>query len=85
MKYDLTEREITHVPYTSQEFFVTNVKGDRFLFAKFGTKAIYLRGVGHTWKYKDGRETIDKSHLRASFVDYALVDNLDCFTETAEF
>jgi hypothetical protein len=85
IKYDLTEREITHVPYTSQEFFATNVKGDRILFAKFGTKAIYSRGVGLNWKYEDGRETVDESHLKASFVNYALVDNLDCFTETAEF
>jgi hypothetical protein len=69
----------------SQEFFVTNIKGDRILFTKFGTEAIYSRGVGHTWKYEDGRETIDASHLRASFVDYTLVDNLDCFTGTAEF
>jgi len=84
-KYDLTEQEITHVPYTSQEFFATNIRGDRILFAKFGTEAIYSRGVGHSWKYKDGRETIDESHLRASFVDYALVDHLDCFTGTAEF
>jgi hypothetical protein len=52
---------------------------------KFGTKAIYLRGVGHSWKYKDGQETVNESHLRASFVDYALVDNLDCFTGTTEF
>jgi hypothetical protein len=63
---------------------VTNVR-DRILFAKFGTEAIYSRGVGHNWKYEDGRETIDESHLRASFVDYALVNKLDCFTGTAEF
>jgi hypothetical protein len=37
------------------------------------------------WKYEDGQETVDESHLKASFVDYALVNNLDCFTETAEF
>jgi hypothetical protein len=37
------------------------------------------------WKYKDGRETVDESHFRASFVNYALVDNLDSFTGTAEF
>jgi hypothetical protein len=85
MKYDLTEREITHVPYMSQEFFATNIKGEQILFAKFGTEAIYSRGVGHMWKYEDGRETVDESHLRASFVDYALVDHLDCFTGTAEF
>jgi hypothetical protein len=63
-KYNLTEQEITHVPYTSQEFFVTNVRGDRILFTKFGTEAIYSRGVAHTWKYKDGRETVDESHLK---------------------
>jgi hypothetical protein len=37
------------------------------------------------WKYKDSQETIEESHLRAYFVDYGLVDNLDCFTGTAEF
>jgi hypothetical protein len=37
------------------------------------------------WKYEDSQETIDESHLRASFVDYTLVDNLDCFTGTAGF
>jgi hypothetical protein len=84
-KYDLTEREITHIPYTSQEFFATNIKGDRILFTKFGSKAIYSRGVGLAWKYEDGRETINESHLKASFVNYGLVDNLDCFTGTAEF
>jgi hypothetical protein len=52
---------------------------------KFGTEAIYSRGVGQPWKYEDGREVINESHLRASFVDYALVNNLDCFTGTAEF
>jgi hypothetical protein len=52
---------------------------------KFGSEAIYSRGVGNNWKYKDGRETVDELHLRASFVDYTLVNNLDCFTGTAEF
>jgi hypothetical protein len=84
-KYDLTEREITYVPYTSQEFFATNVRGDRILFAKFGTEAIYSRGVEHNWKYEDGRETVDEAHLKASFVNYTLVNNLDCFSGTAEF
>ena len=37
------------------------------------------------WKYEDGRETVEESHFRASFVDYGLVDNLDYFTGTAEF
>jgi hypothetical protein len=69
----------------SQEFFATNIKGDQILFAKFGTEAIYSRGVGHMWKYKDSSETVDESHFRASFVDYTLVDNLDSFTGTAEF
>jgi hypothetical protein len=69
----------------SQEFFATNIKGEQILFAKFGTEAIYSRGVGHNWKYEDSRETVDESHLRASFINYVLVDNLDCFTGTAEF
>jgi hypothetical protein len=83
-KYGLTEREIAHVPYTSQEFFATNIKGERLFFVKFGTKAIYSRGVGHLWKYEDGRETVDEAHLKASFVNYALVDRLDPFAGTAE-
>jgi hypothetical protein len=84
-KYNLTEQELAHVPYTSQEYFAINLKGERLLFMRFGTKAIYSRGVGHLWKYEDGWETVDESHLRASFVDYTLVNNLDCFTGTAEF
>jgi hypothetical protein len=84
-KYDLTELEITHLPYTSKESFATNIQGNRILFAKFGTKAIYSRGVEHMWKYEDGQETVKESHFRASFVDYGLVDNLDPFTGTAEF
>jgi hypothetical protein len=27
-KYDLTERELTHIPYTSQEYFAINLKGE---------------------------------------------------------
>jgi hypothetical protein len=46
---------------------------------------MYLRGVGHTWKYEDGRETVEESHFKASFVNYGLVDNLDYHTGTAEF
>jgi hypothetical protein len=37
------------------------------------------------WKYEDGRETVEETHFKASFVDYRLVDNLDYHTETAEF
>jgi len=85
MKHDLTEQELTHVPYTSQESFAIYNKGDRLLFTKFGNDAIYSRGVGHPWKYEDDWEVIKESHLRASFVDYALVNNLDCFAGTTEF
>jgi len=79
------EQELTYIPYTSQEYFAINLKGERLLFTKFGNKAIYSRGVGCSWKYEDGQEPINESHLRASFVDYALVDNLDCFIGTAKF
>jgi hypothetical protein len=85
MKLELTESEIHHLPYTTKESFVVNIRGERILFAKFGSKAIYLRGVGHMWKYEDGRETIEESHFKASFVNYGLVDNLDYHTGTAEF
>jgi hypothetical protein len=27
-KYDLTEQEITHLPYTSKKFFAANIRGD---------------------------------------------------------
>jgi hypothetical protein len=37
------------------------------------------------WKYEDGRETVEEAHLRASFVNYGLVDNLDYHTGTAKF
>jgi len=84
-KYDLTAQELTHLPYTSKESFATNVRGDRILFAKFGSEAIYSRGVGHSWKYEDGRETVEETHFKASFVDYGLVSNLDYLTGTAEF
>jgi hypothetical protein len=84
-KHDLTEQELAHIPYTSQEFIAIYNKGDQLLFAKFGNEAIYSRGVGHSWKYEDGREMVEESHLRASFVNYAQVDKLDCFTGTAEF
>jgi hypothetical protein len=52
---------------------------------KFGSEAIYSRGVGHTWKYKDSREIVEESHLKASFVNYGLVDNLNYLTGIAEF
>jgi hypothetical protein len=84
-KYELTEQETTHLPYTSKEFFATNIRGKQILFVKFGNEAIYSRGVGHTWKYKDGRETIEESHFKASFIDHRLVNNLDYLTGTAEF
>jgi hypothetical protein len=84
-KYEVTEQEATHIPYTSKESFATNIRGEQILFVKFGSEAIYSRGVGHTWKYEDGRDTIEESHFKASFVDYGLVDNLDYLTGTAEF
>jgi hypothetical protein len=84
-KLELTEPETHHLPYTTKESFTANIRGERILFAKFGSEAIYSRGVGHTWKFKDGRETVEEAHFKASFVDYGLVDNLDYHTGTAEF
>jgi hypothetical protein len=84
-KLELTELEKHHLLYTTTESFAANIQGNRILFAKFGSEAIYSRGVGHTWKYEDGRETVEESHFKASFVDYRLVDNLDYHTGTAEF
>jgi len=84
-KLELTELETHHLPYTTTESFVANIQGSWILFAKFGSKAIYSRGVGHTWKYEDGRETVEESHFKASFVDYGLVDNLNYHKGTAEF
>ena len=37
------------------------------------------------WKFKDGRDTVEEAHFKASFVDYGLVNNLDYHTGTAEF
>jgi hypothetical protein len=85
MKLELTEPETHHLPYTTKESFAANIQGEQILFAKFGSEAIYSRGVGHTWKFKDGRETIEEAHFKASFVDYGLVNNLDYHTGTAEF
>ena len=84
-KYELNEPELNHLPYTIKEAFATNIRGERILFAKFGSEAIYSKGVGHSWRYEDGRDTVEESHLRASFVDYGLVDNLDYQSGTAEF
>ena len=84
-KLELTEPETRHLPYTTKESFAANIREDRILFVKFGSEAIYSRGVGHTWKYEDGRETVKESHFKASFVDYRLVDNLDYHTEIAKF
>jgi len=64
---------------------VANIQGERILFVKFGSEAIYSRGVGHMWKYEDGREIVEESHFKAFFVDYGLVNNLDYHTGTAEF
>jgi hypothetical protein len=47
-KLELTEPETRHLLYTTTESFVANIQGNRILFAKFGSKAIYSRGVGHT-------------------------------------
>ena len=86
-KFELTEPETRHLPYTSTESFATNIQGSRILFAKFGSEAIYSQGVGHTWKYEDGRETVEETHFKAFFIDldHKLVDNLDYHTGTAEF
>jgi hypothetical protein len=84
-KFELTEPETRHLPYTSTESFATNIQGSRILFAKFGSEAIYSRGVGHTWKYEDGRETVEETHFKASFVDHELVDKLNYHKGTAEF
>ena len=70
---------------TTKESFAANIWGERILFAKFGSEAIYSRGVGHTWKFEDSRETVEETHFKASFVNYELVDNLDYHTGTAEF
>jgi hypothetical protein len=84
-KLELTELETHHLPYTTKESFVANIRGEQILFAKFGSEAIYSRGVGHSWKYEDGRETVEESHFKAFFVNYGLVNNLDYHTETAKF
>jgi len=84
-KLELTEPETHHLPYTITESFAANIQGSRILFAKFGSEAIYLQGVGHTCKYEDGREIVEESYFKASFVDYGLVDNLDYHTGTAKF
>jgi len=84
-KLELTESETHHLPYTTKESFAANIQGEQILFAKFGSEAIYSRGVGHTWKFEDGRETVEDAHFKASFVDYGLVDNLDYHIGTAEF
>jgi hypothetical protein len=84
-KLEPTESETCHLPYITTESFAANIKGDRILFARFGNKAIYLRGVGHKWKYEDDRETVEESHFKASFVEHELVDKLNYYTGTAEF
>ena len=84
-KFELTEAETHHLPYTSTESFATNIQGTRILFGKFGSEAIYSRGVGHTWKYENDRETVEEAHFKASFVDHKLVDKLDFHKGTAEF
>jgi hypothetical protein len=84
-KYKLNEQEVNHLPYMIKESFVTNIRGERILFAKFRSEAIYSKGVGHLWRYEDGRETVEESHFRASFVDYGLVNNLNYQTGTTEF
>jgi hypothetical protein len=84
-KYELNKVEINHLPYTTKEAFATNIRGDWILFAKFGSEAIYSKGVGHSWRYEDGRDTVEEAHFQASFVDYGLVDNLDYQAGTTEF
>jgi hypothetical protein len=84
-KFELSEPETRHLPYTSTESFAVNIQGSQILFAKFGSEAIYSWGVGHTWKYEDGRETVEETHFKASFVDHELVNKLDFHKRTAEF
>jgi hypothetical protein len=84
-KYDLTEQETCHLAYMTKESFATNIKGEQILFARFGDEAIYLRGVGHTWKFEEDREIINEVHFKATFIDYGLVDNLDYLRGTADF
>jgi len=83
-KYNLTEQETHHLAYMTKESFATTIKGEQILFARFGNKAIYSRGVGHTWKFED-REIVNEAHFKATFVNYRLVDNLDYLIGTAEF
>ena len=46
-KLELTEPETHYLTFTTKESFATNIRGEQILFAKFGNKAIYSRGVGH--------------------------------------
>jgi hypothetical protein len=84
-KLDLTEQETCHLAYMTKESFAANIKGEWILFAKFGNEAIYSQGVGHTWKFEEDREIVNKAHFKATFVDYRLVDNLNYLTRIAEF
>jgi hypothetical protein len=81
----LNETKRSYLPYIVKDSFATNIRGDRILFARFGNEAIYSRGVGHPWKYKEDRDIVSDQALRSSFVDYGLVDNLDPFMGTAKF
>jgi len=83
-KLELTEPETHHLTFTTKESFATNVWGKRILFAKFGSEAIYSRGVGHSWKFKEDWEIVGEETFKAAFVDYKLVKNLDHLTGTAE-
>jgi hypothetical protein len=84
-KYPLTEAETKHLPFTSKDSFATNSQGEQLLFAKFGTEAIYSRGVGYSWRFQDDNKIIDKSHLQATFIDFGHVENLNVFKGTATF
>ena len=84
-KYELTENERPHLPYTVTDSFATNSRGDRILFARLGNETIYSRGVGYPWKFEEDQDIVLEQLLRTSFVDYGLVNNLNPFTGTAEF
>jgi hypothetical protein len=85
MKYPLTESEIKHLPFTSKDSFATNSQEEQLLFAKFGSEAIYSRGVGYSWRFQDDNDIVNETHLKATFIDYSFVENLDIHKGTATF
>jgi len=85
MKLELTEPETCHLTFTTKESFATNIRGEQILFANFGSKAIYSRGVEHSWKFEEDQEIVREETFKAAFVDYKLVKNLDHLAGIAEF